>query len=176
MTLPGQTGIRLREALACGDWRAAAAEVPSLDEAHRVEILLGAALRDARGDWAAARAWLAAEAGHADWSEICRALAEGTPDHALDELASAWVAAGRAPDRWLPTGAPVGEGTRAALVAAEADIVVAAALAAGVSGAALLEALVVARPGPLADAVAHYYRRGTIHALGVRPLLVLAAS
>lgn len=176
MTLPGQTGIRLREALAAGDAVAAAAAVPALDEAHRIELLLGAALRDARDGHRAAGLWLAAEAGRVRWDALCAALCDGAPDHSLDELASAYVAAGRAPDRWRPDGSGVEEGTLAALRAPEADVAVAAALAAGVSGEALLDALLGVRPDPLAAAVAHYYRRGSIHALGPRPLLILAAA
>ncbi len=165
----GQSGIRLREALAAGDWAGAAEQVPALDEAHRIELLLGAALRDARDGWAAARAFLDAEAGRGDWRTVCRLLAEGEPDHALDELASAYVAEGRVPSAWSPEGRPLDRPVRVPL----ADLAVAAAYAAGVAGDALLDAFTDL---PLHPAVAHYYRRGAIHALGPRPLLVLAAS
>jgi hypothetical protein len=171
--LSGQTGIRMREALLAGDARTAASLAHALDEPHRIELLLGAALRDARGGWAAARLFLAADthgAALARWWPVCRLLAEPGADHTLDELASAYVAEGRAPDVWPRTGAPA---PRIALDEPFADVAVAAALAAGVSGGALLDALA---DRPLFPAVAHYYRRGTLHALGVRPLLVLAAS
>lgn len=169
MTLPGQTGIRLREALAAGDWETAAALVPPLDEAHRIELLLGAALRDARDGFAAARAWLDAEDGRGDWRHVCRLLAAGEPDRTLDELAAAYVAEGRVPNEWRPRGRPLDRDVRMPF----ADVVVAAAYAEGVGGDALLDAFADL---PLHAAVAHYYRRGTIHALGPRPLLILAAS
>jgi hypothetical protein len=169
MTLPGQSGIRLREALAAGRWQEAAASVPQLDEAHRIELLLGAAIRDARGGWAAARAWLRAEGGEGSWEEVCRLLAEGEPDTSLDQLASAYVAASRAPLAWRPDGRALDRDIRPP----EADIAVAAALLDGVSGRELLAVFVDL---PLHPAVAWYYSRGRIHALGVRPLLILAAS
>lgn len=170
--LAGQTGIRLRDALAAGDAPLAAVLATGLDEAHRIELLLGAALRDARGGHAAAQLWLAADAsparGEPDprWWPVCRLLAEPGADHTLDLLASAYVAERRAPDRWTPAGSTE-------LPAALDDLTVADALVRGVSGLALLAALA---DRPLHAAVSCYYRRGTIHALGPRPLLVLAAT
>jgi len=177
--LSGQTGIRMREALLAGDARAAASLAPALDGPHRVELLLGAALRDARGGWAAARLYLAADAhgaGDARWWPVCRLLAEPGADHTLDELAAAYVAEGRVPDVWRRARATVPAApppAAAELCGPFADVAVAAALAAGVPGETLLDALA---ERPLFPAVNHYYRRGTLHALGVRPLLVLAAS
>jgi hypothetical protein len=176
VVLSGQTGIRLREALVSGDARTAAALALTLDEPHRIELLLGAALRDARGDWAAARLWLAAEthggAASAEpdrWWPTCRLLAEPGPDHTLDQLAAAYVAEGRIPEHWRPEGRPLDRDVHVTY----ADVPVAAALLAGVSGLALLDAFA---DRPLHAAVAHYYRRGTIHALGARALVILAAS
>jgi hypothetical protein len=170
--LAGQTGIRMREALAAGDARTAASLAGVLDEAHRIELLLGAALRDARGGFAAARVWMATEAkgeGRARWWPLCRLLVEGEADHTLDDLASAYVAEGRVPDRWR-TGVAMLEPV---FTPPCADVAVATALASGIPGDALLDAFVGL---PAYPAVAHYYRRGTIHALGPRPLLILAAS
>ena len=53
------------------------------------------------------------------------------------------------------------------------DVEVAARYAEGVGGDALLDAFADL---PVYEAVALYYRRGTIHALGPRALLILAAS
>lgn len=143
--------------------------MPTLDSPHRVELLLGAALRDGRGGFAAARAWIAAEAGEGTWDEVCRLLAAPGADHTLDDLASAYVAEGRVPDRWIPEGRALDRDVRGPC----ADVATAAAYGAGVSGEALLDAFAEL---PLYAAVAAYYRKGTIHALGPRPLLVLAAS
>lgn len=164
----GQTGIRLREALARGDADGATALVPALDEAHRVELLLGAALRDARDDHARARLYLRAD-DDGDWAALCAALCDGAPDRTLDILASAYVAARRVPERWRPGGLPLDRPVRVELP----DVAVAAALVAGVGGLALLDAFADL---PLHAPVSHYYRRGTLHALGHRPLLILAAS
>ncbi|MDP2308930.1 MAG: hypothetical protein Q8P18_23105 [Pseudomonadota bacterium] len=170
--LSGQTGIRMREALAGGDAPTAASLALALDEPHRIELLLGAALRDARGGWAAARLWLEAEAGGEGpdrWLPVCRLLAAPGADHALDQLAAAYVAEGRIPEVWPARGRPLDRNVRVPL----ADVAVAEALMAGVSGPALLDAFADL---PLYPAVAYYYRRGTIHALGARPLVILAAS
>jgi hypothetical protein len=177
--LAGQSGIRLREALVAGDAVTAAELALALDEPHRIELLLGAALRDRRDDFARARLWLATEQGHGvpgpdRWSSFCRLLVTGEPDHSLDELAAAYVAEGRVPDRWRPLGAPLDRpSSRVKMRGPEADVRVAAAYAAGIAGLALLDAFADA---PLFPAVDWYYRRGTIHALGPRPLLILAAS
>lgn len=171
--LPGQTGIRFREALARGDARVAASLALALDEAHLVELLLGEALRDARGAHAAAALWMAAEregGGPERWWPVCRLLCEGAPDRRLDELAAGYVAERRVPEGWSPGGRPLGADVRGA---AFPDVAVAAALGAGVGGDALLECFADL---PLHAAVARYYRVGMIHALGPRPLLILAAS
>ncbi len=169
MFLSGQSGIRVRHALVGGDPLAAALLVPALDRAHRIEVLLGAALRDQRHDFAAAHLFVATEASaHPDWLPLCRLLTEGEPETSLDDLASAYIAEGRVPDRYRAAGLPL----NAPLRGPPYDLAVASALAAGVAGDALLDAL----PGALQPAVAWYYRRGTIHALGPRPLLILAAS
>ena len=168
----GQTGIRLREALAAGDAPLAAMLAHGLDEAHTIELLLGAALRDARGGHAAARLWLAADAcpplpdPDPRWWPACRLLAEPGADHSLDQLATAYIAERRAPDRWTAHGT-------ADVPATLDDLTVADALMRGVAGLALLDAL---QDRPLYPAVSCYYRRGTIHALGPRPLLLLAAT
>lgn len=167
--LDGQTGIRLREALWAGDPVGAAAELGALDEAHRVELLLGAALRDGRDGFAAARLYLRAAAegaGSPLWAELLARLAGQEGDASLDVQAAGLVAARRAPDRWRPEGEPWSGGPRPGLAA------VLDALARGVSGLALVDAY--AGHDPLHPAVEHYYRRGSIHALGPRPLLCLA--
>lgn len=164
MDLAGQHGIRFREALLAGDAATAAALVPTLDLPHRVELVLGAALRDARDDFAAARLAVAE-----DWPAVCARLADGAADLRYDTLAAAYVASRRAPDRWTPTGLPLDRDVRSGLP----DVAVAAALLDGVSGAALLDAFADL---PLYPAVARYYRVGTLWALGCRPLLLLAAT
>lgn len=168
----GQAGILLREALLRQDARAMAACIPVLDEAHRVELLLGAALRDGRQDHLIARLYMVLAASDLPMEvrfwPVCRLLCEGEPDTAFDDLASAYVAERRVPDRWVPEGAPA----PSRLLGAPTDVAVADAYAAGVGGLALLDIFV---GHPLYAAVAHYYRVGTIHALGPRPLLILAA-
>ena len=92
----GQAAIRLRHALAIGDAAGAHALIPELDDDHRIEVLLGAALRDGRDNFAAARAWRATVEAQ-DWLPLCHALAtEG--DNGVDDAAAAWVAAGRLPE------------------------------------------------------------------------------
>ena len=155
----GQAGIRFRMALLDGDVAAMEAALPDLDDAHRIELVLGGALRDAREGHAAAHAYAR---GHV--VEACRRLV-GIPDHSLDDRAAALVAARMAPERWQPRG------TAAVAVKSMEDA--AAALSSGVGGEALLEAMSQrALHGP----VSYYYRIGTIHALGVRPLLVLVGA
>lgn len=162
----GQTGIRLREALLAGDVATAARLVPALDTPHRLEVLLGAALRDARDDHAAAALYLAAER-HGDWAPLLERLAQ-PPDDRFDRLAVAYLVEGRVPDGWRAAGLPLIGG-----LSRPADVAVAAAYAAGVAGLALVDAF---RDRPLHAAVSHYYRVGTIHALGPRPMLILAAA
>lgn len=212
-----QAGIGVREALRAGRWQAAAAGAAGLDQAHLIELLLGAALQDGRDGFAAARVFVGAwdgaggDPGAADpggrWAGVCRLLCgigvgdPGEPDRRLDRRAAAWVAAGVAPERWQPGGrAPSAEAEalRRAILAGGAgavqaggapspdpapcgiveggpasglDGLVAAELAGGASGGALLGWFVGL---PLYPAVALYYRAGTIWALGCRPLLVLA--
>lgn len=163
----GQTGISLREALVAGDALRAAAEVASLDEPHRVELLLGAALRDGRDGFASAALFLDLERApaSADWALLTARLAAPDVDPSLDEHAAALVAARRAPDRYRPEGTSLPRGFSVSVDA------VAAALLGGVAGEAILDAFA---PSPLTDAVRHYYRRGSLWALGVRPLLVRA--
>ncbi len=168
----GQAGIRLREALLAGRWEEAAAAAPGLDRAHRIELLLGAALQDGRDSFAAARAYGAMEAAGA-WGDLCRTLS-GPPDRSLDLRAAAWIAGRIAPERWQPEGrAPSAAAAQLFLsggAAGRADALVAAELRAGAAGLALLEWF---SHLPLYPAVALYYRDGTIHALGCRPLLTL---
>lgn len=151
----GQSGIRLREALVRGDVAGALAEVPALDEAHRIELLLGAALRDDRDE--GVDRYLGG-----DWEGLCIFLA-GEGRHAADLRAASLVAARRAPDRWQPNGRDW---------TGELDMeTAAAALLAGFGGLSLLDAL---RDRPRWTPVSAYYRLGTIHALGCRPLMTLA--
>lgn len=164
MLAVGQVGIRFREAVLAGETAAALGCLPELDAAHHVELLLGAALRDARDDFAAAHLYL-----RGDWPGLVARLITGPPDLSRDRLAAAYVAAGRAPARWQPEGRPLDRDVRQGFP----DVHVAAALQAGVGGWALLAAFTDL---PLHPAVDHYYRVGTLHALGCRPLLVLAST
>ncbi len=164
----GQTGILLRRLLAEGRGEEAAALVPTLDEAHRIELLLGAALRDRREHFAGAGLYLACETGAAPWEKLCHWLAQPA-DHSLDELAAGYIAEGRAPEKWLPTGLPMQFSPRQAPLP---DLATATQLQAGVAGLALLDTF---SDVSLYPAVSLYYRRGSIHALGPRPLLCLAA-
>jgi hypothetical protein len=173
---PGQTAIRLRERLIAGEAAGAAALVAGLDEDHRLEVLLGAALRDAREGHAAAAAYLAAEAtGRLDaatWLPLCERLTAPPDDH-LDALAAAWTASAALPERWRPGGRALAPAEAAALrAAASADTTLVALVAAGVGGEALLAAFA---GRPLHRAVARYYA-GRIRALGWRPLLVLTLA
>lgn len=163
--MSGQDGIRFREALACHDGEGMVALLPALDEPHRVELGLGEALRDARGGFAAARAWAAG-----DRAGACRLLAAGEPDLRYEQLAAAYVAERRAPERWTPGGRPLDRDVRAAPLP---DVAVAEALLEGVAGAALLAAF---DDHPLHAAVLSYYAPGGLWAQGCRPLLVLAAA
>lgn len=165
--MDGQMGIEWREAWLARDVPRMAALAPSLDLAHRVELLLGEALRDARDGFRRALAWF--EVRDDDWGPFCRLLAEGEPDRRWDVLAAAYVAARRAPERWTATGRPLDRDVRGAPLP---DVAVAAALLDGVAGEALLDAFADL---PLHRAVSAYYRVGTLHALGCRPLLTLAA-
>lgn len=178
--MSGQQGIRLREALRRGDATGAAAELPDLDEPHVVELLLGAALRDAREDFAAARsfvrAWSLGPPGRAGaplpaaWQEVLDRLARPAPDDRLDRAAASWVASGRVPERWRAWGPPPSEDPRRA---ASPELAAARALAEGAGGRALLACFADL---PLHAPVALYYEAGTIHALGTRPLLILAMT
>lgn len=161
----GQAGIRWREALVAHDADTMVTLLDALDDAHRVELLLGEALRDARGGFAAARAWV-----RGDLAGACRLLAAGEPDLRYDRLAAAYVAARRAPERWSPEGRALDREVRRV---PEPDVAVAEALAAGVGGRVLLAAFADL---PLHPAVAAYYAPGNLWALGCRPLLVLAAT
>lgn len=156
----GQAAIAVREALACGDAASALVGVPDLDEAHRIEILLGAAIRDCTDDHAAVRAWLAG-----DMSGLCERLSR-PPDTRYDDVAVGLVVRHKVPEAWRPFGS--GPNSR---VASLEDVV--AALAAGAGGLDLVAQL---QDRLLRPAVLQYYRDGTIHALGVRPLLILAST
>lgn len=155
---PGQAGIRFRDALLAGDLDRMRLYAAMLDEAHQIELILGAALRDGRDDFAAARAYARGE-------DILSKLV-GEPDTTLDDEAGAWIAAGRIDDRWRRTGQPL-DGP----VETVDDVV--AAWARGVDGLVLVDAFAT---HPLHAAVSGYYRRGSIHALGPRPLLVLVLA
>lgn len=165
----GQLGIRLREALADGRWQVAQELLPTLDRPHRVEILLGTALRDGRNDFSAARLYVELETAGGDWGRLFWMLGTGTADRSWDDLAAAYVAARQVPDRWIPEGRPL----EADPTTSEfPDVEVARHYGAGVGGRLLLECF---RSSPLYPAVKLYYEEGNIHALGPRPLLVLAA-
>lgn len=163
----GQAAIAVREALACGDAASALVGVPDLDEAHRIEILLGAAIRDCTDDHAAVRAWLAG-----DMSGLCERLSR-RPDTRYDDVAVGFVVRHQVPEAWRPIGS--GPNARVCTVAAGSasldDVV--AALVAGAGGLGLVAQL---QDRLLHPAVLQYYRDGTIHALGVRPLLILAST
>ncbi len=161
---PGQRAIRLRDALFEGDTTWALHWAEGLDEAHVYEVIGGACIRDARDGFAAARAFPAALA-HRAWAPVFERLL-GEPDTALDDEAASLVAARIVPDRWRPDGTPV-------TVLVEGMEHAAALYAAGAAGLALIDAL---RSRQIYEIVSLYYRRGTLHALGPRPMLVLSAS
>ncbi len=160
----GQRAIRLRDALYEGDITWALHWAERLDEAHVYEVIAGACIRDARDQFAAARAFPGALAA-GDWRPVFERLL-GEPETTLDDLAASLVAARVVPDRWRPGGTPV-------TVPVDGLEHAAALYAAGAAGLALVDAC---RSRPIYDAVSLYYRRGTLHALGPRPMLVLSAS
>jgi hypothetical protein len=168
----GQHGIRFREALHDGDAELACSLLASLDRPHEVELVLGAALRDGRDCFFAARNWLRASDPEQRIALVA-SLARPGADGQLDALAAAYVAERRVSDRWLPDGRPLSPSERLALsVSGPLDARVANLYGQGVGGLQLLDAL---SGRPLYSAVEAYYRQGTIHALGPRPLLILAA-
>ena len=169
----GQAAIRVRGALARGDARAAAALVPVLDEDHRIEILLGAALRDARENFAGTGLYLAAAATRRldppVWLPLCRHLGS-PPDTSIDEIAVAWAAAGLVPEFWRPVGRELTPLEAIELRSSDQpDNVVCRLARDGVGGEAILP---VFREHRLFPAVSAYYRGG-IRAMGWRPLLFL---
>lgn len=168
--LSGQVGIPFRMALLQQDIAGMLACLPDLDPVHRVELILGAALRDGRDDFAAARLFVALDQGTSDdWEWIFQKLCLPSPDRQYDDLAAAYIAARQVPDHWSFTGTALQNNP---LLHPLPDRSVADQLQAGVSGPALLEAL---REISLYPAVALYYRQGGIWAMGPRPLLILAA-
>jgi len=154
----GQAGIAVRNALSRGDGDGAAQAAAELDEAHKVEILLGAVIR--RADRVGAAHWASGE-----MLLLCRRLALPASTD-LDDHAIRFVLRRIAPERWCREGLDAPDHL-------ETMEDVAAALAAGCGGAAVLERM---KHRALYHAVSDYYRLGSIHALGVRPLLILAAS
>lgn len=154
----GQAGIAVREALTRGDAAGAARAASGLDEAHHVEILLGALIR--RADVSGVSFWLTG-----DVAGVCARLAvpAATP---LDDLAVSYVLRRVVPEGWRPDGP-------AADFVLEGPSDVARALQAGCGGLALLRQL---EDRPLHQAVRCYYAPGRIHALGCRPLLILAGA
>jgi hypothetical protein len=96
---------------------------------------------------------------------LCRRLAEPASTD-LDDHAIRFVLRRIAPERWCREGLD-------APLHLESREDVAAALASGCGGGAVLERM---KHRALYHAVSDYYRLGSIHALGVRPLLILAAS
>jgi hypothetical protein len=198
----GQAGTLLREALLRGDVSGALGLLPRLDEPHRVELLLGAALQDAREGHASARAWLRAdESGAAgDWVALLQRLADGRADDSLDRRAARWVAAGKLPERRASHGrAPTPAEISAILAALETSLPeagVVGALAAGVDPLQVLDVLRAA-PGtdlPLARAVEVYdggargahaggvagggapRPKNRIVSMGLRPVLLVALA
>lgn len=161
---PGQRAIRLRDALLEGDITWALHWAEGLDEAHAYEVIGGACIRDGRDRFAAARAFPAALAAR-DWRAVFERLL-GEPDTTLDDAAASLVAARIVPDRWLPGGLPVS-------VPVTSMDEAATLYAGGAAGLGLVEAC---RSRPIHEAVWLYYRRGSLHALGPRPMLVLSAS
>ena len=159
MDTSGQAAISVRHALLAGDMSLALAQVSLLDEAHRIEILLGAAIRDDKEDFAAIRAW-----GVGDTSGLCHVLAR-PPVTDLDDGALRYIVTRVVSERWTPNGLP----SPKVSTMGEA----ATALSNGASGLSLLHQLHDRLHYP---AVRAYYTEGTIHALGCRPLLILAAS
>lgn len=175
----GQHGIRFREALTDGDAAVAISLLPELDSAHRVELILGAALRDGRDDFAAARILVSAF-DHPEDETACSAafakaiplLARPNPDRTLDTLAAAYVAERRVPDVWRPGGGALTLGKSVIRKLEHPDVEVARMYNEGVGGKRLMDVFVSSN---LFMAVALYYGRGSIHALGPRPLLILSA-
>ncbi|MSQ01972.1 MAG: hypothetical protein EXR71_08770 [Myxococcales bacterium] len=165
----GQAAIRVRHALATGDAAGAHAMIPELDDDHRIEVLLGASLRDGRNDFAATRAWAGAMR-NGEWLPMCQALAT-TGDSSADEAAAAWVAAGRLPEGFNPGGrALTGHELASLHTAGELDRQLVGLITAGVALHALLAAFASHRLHPSVSA----YYAGGIRALGWRPLLLLA--
>lgn len=152
----GQAGIAVRVALLAGDAAGAADAARELDPDHAVEILLGGLIR--RGDVSGVSAWLAGDA-----AGVCARLARPQPTP-LDDAAVGYVVRRLAPEVWRAEGP-------GAVVTDMASV--ARALRHGCGGRALLDAL---RGRALHDGVRAYYEAGRIHALGVRPLLILAGS
>ena len=152
----GQAAIAVRHASAAGDAAAALDALPGLDDAHRIEILLGAAIRDGQEDFSAVGWWLAG-----DMAQLCAVLAT-PPDTRLDDRAVGLIIRRRAPEHWRADGP-------APRVNTPEDV--ADALVSGAGGLAILDQL---HDRLIYSAVREYYVAGTIHALGVRPLLILA--
>lgn len=175
----GQHGIRFREALADGDAVLAISLLPELDLPHRIELILGAALRDGREGFGAAHdASRAFAPGVEDSAAIdsleqaIRSLARPNPDRTLDDIAAAYVAERRVPDVWRPGGRPLPPNAAEIPAALHPDVEVARLYADGVAGSALINLFA---DSDLFGPVAIYYSEGAIHAMGPRPLLILAS-
>jgi len=159
----GQFAIHLRDALSAGDPDRAAALVCHLDQAHRIEVLLGAALRDGRDRFRAASMYLEASARPVTaeaWLPLCVRLA-GPVNPTWDEIAAGWVVRHR-------LGEPRDHGSGPGPTSATPEAWVAAIRA----GAGLDELLARSRHHLLCPAVSAYYR-GKIRAMGWRPALLL---
>ncbi|MEN9786084.1 MAG: hypothetical protein RLZZ299_1348 [Pseudomonadota bacterium] len=167
----GAAAVRARTALLAGDVDGVLAELSAMDAAHHVEVLLGAALRDARDGFGGLPRWWAARARPWDdpaWRDLVAWLVAAEPDDSLDVLAAGVTLGGaagalrgrpEAPPREIPA-------MEAALRWLEAGGDVGAWL--GCFG-----------EDPHARAVIDYLEPEAgatrIRAQGVRPLLVLAA-
>ncbi len=168
----GQAAIQLREALRRGDPEGAATFVGLLDEAHGIEILGGGALRHGADGFAAVGAWRRAMRHPADpagWRTLCAALAAPSVS-THDERAAGWVASGLVPETVPVHGPPLPASVLAELRGPLAEEALVRALQNGASVAAVRAAFA---DHPLAPGVEAYYR-GTICALGPRPLLYLS--
>lgn len=168
----GQAAIRLREALLVGDLDTALAQLVEVDGPHRVEVLLGGALRHGAAGFAAVGAWrLAATHSyeHPAWRTLCARLASPSSS-GHDEWAAAWVASGLAPEGVPRGGQTVPPATARRFAGPDAE---AALLDALRGGSGVSDVLTVWPAHPLLEPVRAYYG-AAIGALGPRPLLYLA--
>jgi hypothetical protein len=87
----GAAAVRARTALVAGDVDGVRVALPEMDEAHRVEVLLGAALRDSRDGFGGLGRWREARARPLQdpaWHALVGWLVAAEPQDALDVLAA----------------------------------------------------------------------------------------